>query len=125
MDKWTEGELVSRQKKERKPIQWWSLLHLWAGICVKTYFDVSGLSKLILNAISDFHATSATSYARNAAVITMGALAIGYFLSRYLVREIDTSAMPNKRKVILKSVLPIAYFAGAVFLAMTTGPLFG
>lgn len=123
MDKSTEGEAVVRPVKEEKPSRWWIVFHIWGGICLKTYLDVSGLSNLFLGAPSGSDPASASSYAGAAALVAVGAVAIGYFLSKLLVKAIDDGALPNKGKLILKTVLPVVYFAGVVLLAMATAPL--
>lgn len=124
MDKWTEGEAASQADRNEKPSRWWMLYHFWAGICLKTYVDVSGLSKFILGDPSGSDPSTASSYAGTAAILAVGAVALGYFLSKSLIKVIDGSNMANKGKLILKTILPIAYFAGAAFLAMATAPLF-
>jgi len=124
MDKSTEGEVTSQKDKGGKPSRWWMLYHFWAGICLKAYVDVSGLSKYVLGAPGGADPSSASSYAGSAAILAVGVVVLGYFLSKSLINIIDGSAMENKVKMILKTILPIAYFAGAVFLAMATAPLF-
>ena len=124
MDKWTEGEATSPKEKEEKPSRWWMLYHFWAGICLKAYVDVSGLSKIVLGAPGGADPASASGYAGTAAILSVGAVALGYFLSKSLIKIIDGGTMANKGKIILKTILPIAYFAGAIFLAMATAPLF-
>lgn len=124
MDKWTEGETTNQPEKVDKPSRWWILFHLWGGVCLKAYVDVSGLSKLMLGTPSGSDPASASSYAGTAGLVAVCAVALGYFLSKSLVKTIDRGAMPNKGKLVVKRILPVAYFAGAVFLAMATAPLF-
>ncbi len=124
MDKWTEGEATSPIEKEKKPSRWWMLYHFWAGICLKAYVEVSGLSKFILGSLGGADPASASSYAGTAAILAVGAVALGYFLSKSLIKIIDGGTMNNnKGKIVLKTILPIIYFLGAVFLAMATAPL--
>ena len=115
--------LADSTAKENKSSRWWILFHLWGGIWLKEYVDVSGLSKLLLGGLSGSDPASASTYAGTAGLIAAGAVAIGYFLSRFLVKAIDGSAMPKKAKLIIKTILPIVYVAGAVSLAMATAPL--
>lgn len=96
------------------------LYHGWAGICLKIYVDVSGLSKFILG-----NPSGSDSYAGSAAMLAVVAVALGYFLSKSLIKAIEGGPMPDKGKVtLIKFLLPIAYFAGAVFLGVATAPLF-
>lgn len=123
MDKWTEGEIVSPGNKSTKPSRWWVLYHIWGGICLKTYADVSGLSKSVLGAPVGSDPASASSYAGSAAMVSVGAVVLGYFLSKSLIDLINRGAIPNKGKIALKFVFPIIYFLVAVFLAMATTQL--
>ena len=118
----TEGEAVALAAKNEQPSRWWIAYHLWGGICLKTYLDISGLTKLFLGTPSGSDPASASSYAGMAALIAVGAVVTGYFLSKSLVRVIESGAMARKWKLALKISLPIAYFAGAILLAMATGP---
>lgn len=121
----TKGEAVTRPVKNEQPSRWWIAYHLWGGICLKTYLDISGLTKLLLGAPSGSDPLSAAqSFATTAALVAVAAVAIGYLLSKSLVRAIESGTMTSKGKLILKISLPIAYFVSAVLLAMATGPLF-
>jgi len=124
MDKWTEGEATGPTKKEEKVSRWWMLYHFWGGICLKAYVDVSGLSQYVLGNPSGSDPSSASSYAGSVAMLAVGTVVLGYVLSKSLIKAIDGGNMTNKVKIILKSILPVAYFAGAVVLAMATAPLF-
>lgn len=110
MDKWTDGEAVSPKQESKKPSRWWMLYHLWAGICVKVYVDLSGLS-------------SASSYGDTAAMVAVGSVALGYFLSKRLTNVIDRNTMPRKGRIALKSILPVIYFVAAMLLSAVTAPL--
>ena len=123
MDKWSEGEVVNQEQISNKPSRWWMLYHFWAGICVKVYVDVSGLSKFIVGPPSGSDPASASSYATSSAMVALGAVALGYFLSKSLVKVIDQSAMPRKGRIALKSILPIGYFLVAVLLSAVTAPI--
>ena len=48
----TKGEAAARPTNNEQPSRWWIAYHLWGGICLKTYLDVSGLTKLFLGAPS-------------------------------------------------------------------------
>ena len=52
MAKWTEGEEVRQKEEGEKTSRWWMIYHLWGGIFLKAYVDVSGLSKFVLGAPS-------------------------------------------------------------------------
>lgn len=123
MDKWKEGEAVSPKQDGEKASRWWMLYHFWAGICVKVFVDVSGLAKFILGTPSGSGPASASSYAGYAAMVAVGAVALGYFSSKGLVNVIDRSTMPRKGRIALKSVLPVIYLVAAVFLSAATAPL--
>lgn len=122
MDKWTEGEMVKKEKKKSSRLR--MLLHLWGGICLKAFADTSGLSKLLIGSPKGSDPASAGSYAGAAGLLAVGIVGIGYFLSFFLVKAIDSSALSGRGKAITKGVLPIAYFIGAVLLAMSFGQLF-
>lgn len=119
----TEGEAVAQTAKNEQPSRWWIAYHSWGGICLKIYLDQSGLTKLFLGTPSGSDPASASSYAGMAALIAVGAVVSGYFLSKSLVRVIESSAMARKGKLALKASLPIVYFAAAILLAAQTNPL--
>ena len=121
MDNSTEDDVTSENKKDKAPSRWWVLYHFWGGICLNMYFNVSGLSKFLLGTLGDKN--SASNYAGTAAILAVGAVAIGYHLSKSLVKTIDNGGMQNKGKTILKTILPITYFVVAVLLSMVTNPL--
>jgi len=124
MDKWTEGEAISSKQESEKPSRWWMLYHFWGGICAKIYVDVSGLSKFILGAPSGSDPASASSYASSTVMVAVGAVALGYFLSKSLINVIDRSSLPRKGIIAIKSILPVIYFVVAVFISAVTAPLF-
>lgn len=107
MDKSTEGEAVIRPVNGEKLSRWWIVLHLWGGICLKMYLDVSGLSKLILGAPSGSDPASASSYAGAATLVAVGAVAIGYILSRSLVIAIDGSLITKRKSLFSKQHCPL------------------
>lgn len=120
----TKDEAVARPVKNEQPSRWWIAYHLWGGICLKTYLDISGLTKLLLGAPSGSDPLSAAqSFATTVALVAVGAVAIGYLLSKSLVSLIESGTMTSKWKLVLKISLPIGYFASAILLAMATGPL--
>lgn len=119
----TKGEAATRPTNNEQPSRWWIAYHLWGGICLKIYLDVSGLTKLFLGAPSGSDPASASSFAGMAALIAVGAVAVGYLLSKSLVSAIENGTMVNKAKLAVKISLPIGYFAVAILLAMATGPL--
>lgn len=127
MDKWTEGEFIppkEREEQEQKPSKLWMLYHLWAGFCVKLYFDVSGFSQYVLGSLSGSDPESASDYAEYSTILLVSFMALGYLLSKFLVKAIDGSNIARKVKIFLKSILPIAYFASAILLSVATSPLF-
>lgn len=124
MDKSTEGEAVNHVQVSDKPSGWWMLYHFWAGICAKVYVDISGLSKFIVGPSSGSDPASASSYAMFYALVAVGAVGLGYFLSKSLVDFIDKSAMPRKGRAALKSIFPFGYFMVAVLLSAVTAPMF-
>ncbi|WP_018402695.1 hypothetical protein [Marinobacter gelidimuriae] len=120
-----EEKNIKNQKNENDSLsRWWILFHLWGGVCLKAYSDVSGLSQLLLGSLRGSGHSAASSYAGTAAIIAVGTVALGYFLSKFLVNSINSGRLPNKGKLIVKILLPIGYLAGAIFLAMATAPLF-
>lgn len=123
MDKSSGGEAVTLQQESEKPSRWWMLYHFWAGMCAKFYVDVSGLSKFILGSPGGSDPAFVLSYAGSATTIALGAIALGYFLSKSLINVIDRSAMPRKGRIVLKSLLPVGYFLAAVLLPAVTAPL--
>ena len=110
--------------EEKKESRWWVAYHLWAGVCLKAYTDASGLSKNILGTLRGSDVSSASNYAVGAAIIAVGAFALGYFLSKVIIKAVNNSALPKTGKIIVKSILPVVYIVGAVLLAMITGPDF-
>lgn len=120
MDKWTEGEMVSPEKKPKRPRSWWVVYHLWAGICLKIYTDASGLSKIIIGDLKGGNSSSASYYGIIAAIVAIGAVALGYFLSKKLINVIEDSDISRQVKLIIKSVLPVLYLIASVFLAFIT-----
>ena len=124
MGKWTETESINQPQKQGKPSRWWMLFHFWCGVCLKTYTDISGLSQLLLGSSKGSDPASASIYAGTAALIAVGAVALGYFLSKFFVNAIDRGGLPSKGKFIVKTILPFGYFAGAIFLSMATALLF-
>lgn len=123
MDKRTVDETIGRPERAHKPSRWLIAVHLCGGICLNTFLDVSGLSKLFLDSAFGSDPASASSYAAGAALVAVTALAIGYFLSKSLVNAIDSGAIRDRGKSILRIILPFAYFASAIILAMATDPL--
>ena len=124
MNKWKEVNTTNQTNEKDNPSRWWVLFHLWGGVCLKAYSDVSGFSQLLLGSPKGSGHSAASSYAGTAAIIAVATVALGYFLSKFLVKSIDSGGLPNKGKLIVKILLPIGYFAGAIFLAMATAPLF-
>lgn len=122
MDKLTENAAASQEDRSEQPSRWWMLYHFWGGICLKAYVDVSGLSSVVLGNPSN--SDSASSYAGTAAILTVGSVALGYVLSKSLIKAIDGGNMANKAKIFLKTILPIVYFVSAVLLAIASAPLF-
>ena len=123
MSDWIKPKPESPKDNLNKPSRWWMIYHFWGGVCLNAYVNVSGLSKLLLGAPSGSDHASASSYAGSAAMIAVGAVALGYYLSKILINSISGSALPNKGKISLKIVFPIIYFILAIFLAMVTEPL--
>jgi len=124
MNKWSEKDTVNQSQGKDKPSRWWMLFHFWGGVCLKTYTDISGLSQLLFGSSKGSDPSAAYSYAGTAALIAVGTVALGYFLSKFLVKAIDRGGLSSKGKFIVKIILPFGYFAGAVFLSMATAPLF-
>jgi hypothetical protein len=123
MDKSSEDETISSKQKGEKPSRWWMLYHLWCGICVKVFADISGLSKFILGVTSGSDHASASSYAGTATMVAIGAVALGYFLSKSLVNVIDRSVVSKKVRIVFKSILPVIYFIATAFFASVLEPL--
>lgn len=124
MDNSPEEESTVKTGEGKKESRWWIAYHLWAGVCLKAYTDASGLSKNILGTLRGSDVSSVSNYAGGAAIIAVGAVALGYFLSRVLINTVNNSALSKAGKIIVKSILPVVYFVGAVLLAMITGPVF-
>ena len=124
MNKWKEVNTTNQTSEKDNASRWWILFHLWGGICLKAYADVSGLSQLLLGNPKGSGHSAASSYAGTAALIAVVTVASGYFLSKFLVNAIESGGLPSKGKLIVKILLPIGYFAVAISLAMATAPLF-
>jgi hypothetical protein len=122
MDRALGTELIRPIKKD-KLSRWWIAFHLWGGLCLKAFMDISGLLKVVLGPPSAGDQASAAGSAGVVGFLTVAVVAIGYFLSRTIVKAIDATSFPKKAKTTAKVILPFAYFAGAVFLAMVMGPL--
>jgi hypothetical protein len=60
------------------------------------YVDVSGLSDFVLGAPRGSDPASASRYAGTAAVLAIGTVALGYFISKSLVSVIDGGPMERK-----------------------------
>ncbi|MDO8282471.1 MAG: hypothetical protein Q7U10_07595 [Thermodesulfovibrionia bacterium] len=120
MDKWIEGEIATQEVKQEKPSRLWMLYHLWAGICLKVYGDISGFSEVIQSLVSGEDSVFASNYAGFSAIIAVVPVAFGYYLSQSITRAIDGLAITQNRRAILKTLLPIAFFIGAILLAMAT-----
>lgn len=123
MNESTKGDVVARPTNSEQPSRWWIAYHLWAGNCLITFLDISGLTKFFLGALSGSDPSSSSSYAGMAALIAVGAVAVGYLLSKSLVRAIENGTIANKIKLAVKIALPIGYFVAAILLAMAIGPL--
>jgi hypothetical protein len=122
VDKWTQGESVDTADQV-KPSRWYTVYHIWAGMCVKLFSDVSGLSKLLLGASKGSDPSSAFTHATTAAVIAVGLVTLGYFGSKSLLKGIEASALSQRAKIVAKSILPIVYLLGAVLLAVAVSLL--
>ena len=94
MGKPAEDEVTNENKTDKAPSRWWVLYHFWGGICLNMYINVSGLSKFLLGTLGDTN--SASSYAGTAAMLAVGAVALGYYLSKALIKKIDGGNMKNK-----------------------------
>ena len=119
MDIWINGEPV---KKKEKLSRWWIGYHLWGGLCLKTFADISGLFNLILGIPKNSNPASASSYASLAGLLAVGIAALGYFLSLTIVKAIDAGSFSRKAKTTLKIILPFAYLAIALVMAMVISP---
>ncbi len=119
-----ENLVEDKITKKEDPSRWWMLYHAWAGICLKAYFNVSGLFMVALGEPDGTGPGSSLIYSATAGMLTIGIVLLGYHLSKLVVKIINASAMQNKGKILLKSIMPIAYFIGAVSLSMVTSPLF-
>lgn len=123
MSEWDNTTPVEPEKNRSKESRWWMVYHFWGGICLKTYFDVSGLSKYILGNPGGSDPASASSYATSSAALAVGAVAIGYYLSKALLTTINGGNMSKNVKTSIKFLLPFAYFVAAMLLTMVTAPL--
>jgi hypothetical protein len=123
MGKFPEGKAVSPENNIKKPTRWWTLYHLWGGICLKAYVDESGLSQFMLGhaEVSD---PSSSIGVGSVVMLAVGSIALGYFLSKGVIHVVESGSMPMNRKIALKATLPIVYIAAAVVLAMATAPFF-
>ena len=117
-----KDEIVIQPVTNEKLSRWWIICHLWGGLCLKIYLDMSGILKFLPGDPSGSDVESDAKNAGMARLIAFGAVAIGYLLSKSLVRTIESGAMASKGKFALKMSLPILYFVGAVLLAMATAP---
>lgn len=121
MNKWTDGDAVTARDQGR-PSRWWTVYHLWAGMCLKLFLDISGLSKLLLGAPQGSSPGAASTYATAAAVIAVVAVILGYLGSKSAVGRIDASEMSRTARTAVKVALPFAYLVAAVLLGAVLAP---
>lgn len=107
----------------KKASNWWIGYHFWAGTCLFTYTSMSGFNKYIVQKGSGL-GSGLLGESVGAGVLAIAALAIGYSLSKSLILFIDEEVMSSKVRIIIKSILPIAYFLILVLLAAATAPIF-
>lgn len=125
MEKWTANKEVNcSDNTTSKPSKLWFLYHSWGGICLWLYMEVSGLSNYALPTPSGSSHASASSFAGKYALLNIGMIALGYFLSKVIIDAIDRRPTSNKLKKTSKAILPIIYLASAIFLSALSAPLF-
>ena len=97
------------------------LIHFWGGICLNSFADASGISKLIIHTFSPYlgDVESATIAARMAVTFTALLIVTGYFLSTQLISVIDNSVFNREYKKWIIFSLPFIYFAAIFPLAMS------
>lgn len=120
MDIWIKGKPV---KNKEKLSRWWIAFHLWGGLCLLTFVEISGLFDLILGRPEGSDPAFARRHAGLAGLLAVGFVMLGYFLSLNIVKAIDNRFFSKKAKVTIKAILPFAYLAGAVVLATVTSPI--
>ena len=98
---------------------WPLLINLWGGVCLNAAIvtALGTLTDRFLSLQSGSHEAS-SYYAAFSVLLMIGIVAIGYKLSSALVAHIDAREMPRLKRNLLKSILPVVYFAGAVVVAM-------
>ncbi len=115
-----DGSKYVKQNGKKHSKWWWNLYHLWAGYCLKMYFEFSGLSQLLLGSLKGSDKSSSLGHAGISGFMIVGTLALGFFLSRSLIKAIDRGSEKSKGRSFVKAILPIGYLAGAAFFAMVT-----
>ena len=120
-----EEDLTTYLKTKGQPRSrnaWPLLINLWGGIClyagVFTALDILGILVDLFPDLQSGSHEAASYYASFSGLLTIGIAAIGYKLSSALVAHIDAREMPRLKRNLLKSILPVAYLAGAVVVAM-------
>ena len=83
MDKLPEGKAVSPENNTKKPARWWTLYHLWGGICLKAYVDESGLSPFMLGPaeVSDPFSSIAVG---SVVILAVGSIALLFSIPRVI-----------------------------------------
>jgi hypothetical protein len=109
-----------------KPSRWWTVLHLWGGLCALTFINITWFKKALTGILSEegFRMfgggdirTVALSIGIISTTITIVSFLFGYYLSRLFVSTIDTSSFSIATKITVKVILPFAYIIGMFLLA--------
>lgn len=113
--------------REDKPSRWWMAYHLWGGLCLLIFAEISGFYDLLRSTLTSLipiislTPMSAHGYAGIAGLLTSGIfVTIGYFLSKRLVDAINSVFSQRNTKRIIKIVLPFVYFFVATLLGWLT-----
>ncbi len=107
---------VQEQYKGR-PSKW--LLHLWGGLCLNSFGEASGLSKLIIQIFFLEDSASATTSTLLAGTLTALLITLGYLSSTQLLSVIENSKFDTRHKKSVIFSLPFVYFMAIFPLSMS------
>src|SRR3954451_14455836 len=86
--------------------------HLWGGLCLNSFAEASGLSKLIIRTFVPYmnDIGSAATAARWAGTLTVVLILVGCFFSSRLVLALENSGLTTEQKERILFSLPFVYF---------------
>lgn len=103
---------------------WILVLHFWAGICLKTLVEGSGLSNAVFGNPSFQSSEDRMMHIGLSTLFTIAVVGVGCYLSYLLIKFIDSKGFSSKMNKTIKISLPFLYFFGTMFLYMLLRPIF-